>query len=291
VALLYSGTEAIFNPNFSFSLPTEAYLTDQPASWAALLSSIAAILNAVAWPGVAAWILFTHRTDTSQILKTLGNKLSAAKKIKAGQFEMEAFEDELKQTVDEVGETVGNIPRLRAVPKEQLQAAENLKEKARAAQLPESSVGEAVKKQIYALANEYEKIRLQLPSCSERTRKMDQIAARMRTLALAGKPLRTLLTRSDSVGRRLAAICMLQIEPRQSYFRWLIERFKVENQPFIFFQSAIAILEYVKKGVYPDGGIVRSAIGESIRVISSFTDGTPDQDTLEVLNEALSLVR
>jgi hypothetical protein len=266
-------------------------LTEQTASWASLLSSIAAILNAIAWPGVAAWFLFTHRTDTSQILKTLGNKLSAAKKIKAGQFEMEAFEDELKQTVNEVGETVGNTPAPRAVPKEQLQAAENLQKKVSAAQLPESSVREAVKKQIYDLANEYERIRVQLPSCSERTRKMDQIAARMRTLALAGKPLRTLLKNSDSVGRRLAAICMLQIEPRQSYFRWLIERFKVENQPFIFFQSAIAILEYVKKGVYPDGEIVRSAIGESIRVISSFTDGTPDQNTLDVLNEALSLVR
>jgi hypothetical protein len=291
--LLYSGTETVL-----FQIPPTLRrrrhrLTDQPASLASLLSSIAAILNAVAWPVVAAWFLFTNRSGTSHLLKILGNKLSSARKFKVGQFELEAFADELKESVSDAGEQVGDTDKPKAVPKEQLEAAISLKEKVRSARLPESSIREAVKRQIYDLAREYENIRAQLPSGLVRTRKMEQIAAGMRTLALAGLPLLSLLTRSDSVGRRLAAICMLQIEPRQSYFRWLIERFKTENQPFIFYQSAVAIREYVSKndGVFPNGKEIQSAIYDSIRAISAFKDGEPDQNTLDALAEAHSLVR
>ncbi len=266
-------------------------MTDQPASLASLLSSIAAILNAIAWPGVTAWFLCSHRKQIGFLLRVLGRKLYSAKKVKVGQVEFEAFADELKESVSEASELAGGEEIQKEVPEKQLRAAKSLQEKVRTAHLPESRVREAVKKQIYDLARDYENVRAELPSGSIRTRKMDQIAAGMRTLALAGLPLRTLLTRSESVGRRLAAICMLQIEPRQSYFRWLIERYKVENQPFIFYQSAIAILEYVRKGIYANRDEVRSAILDSIHVISSFRGGNPDQNTLEVLNEALSLLR
>jgi len=120
---------------------------------------------------------------------------------------------------------------------------------------------------------------------------MNEIAAGMRTLALAGLPLRTELTRSEKAGRRLAAICMLQVAPRPRYFRWLIDRLNTEDQAFVLFQAAVAILELVKKGFYVNVDETRSAIKDAIGVISAFQGGQPDQNTLDALMEALEQVK
>lgn len=266
-------------------------MTDQPASLASLLSSLAAILNAVMWPIVAAWFLFTHRGGISHLLKVIGDKLSSAQKVVIpGVLELEEVVDE---AISKAGAQVNEADAPKSVPKKQLEAAVNLRNKISDAQLPESSVIEIVRRQIFELASEYEAVREQMPSGHMRTRKMNEIAAGMRTLALAGLPLRTQLTRSDSVGKRLAAICFLQVEPRPRYFRWLIERVKTEAQAFVIYQAAVAILELVetKKRLFVNADGARSEIGDAIRVISSFPGGQPDQNTLDVLNEALGLVR
>jgi len=263
-------------------------LTDQLASYAPLISSIAAILNAIAWPAVAAWFLFIHRLKVSNLFTILGNKLTSAKKLKIGQFELE---DVLEEGVINAREQIGDSEMPKSIPKTQLQAAANLKERVSTTELPESSVLEAVRNQIYDLASEYESVRSQMPSGHMRTRRMNEIAAGMRTLALAGLPLRTQLTRSDSIGKRLAAICMLQVEPRPRYFRWLIERVKSETQPFVFYQASVAILELLERKFYVNADVARSEISDAIRFISSFPGGQPDQNTLDVLKEALSLVR
>jgi hypothetical protein len=253
-----------------------------------LLSGIAAILNALAWPAVAALFFLTQRTEISQVLKVLGNKLSAAKKVKFGQLELE---EALEEGVSDAREHISDAAMPKSVPEDQIQAAASLKERVATAELPESKVLDAVRRQIYDLASEYESVRSEMPSGHIRTRKMNEIAAGMRTLALAGLPLRAQLTRSDSVGERLAAICMLQVEPRPRFFRWLIQRVKTETQPFVFYQGAVAVLELIKKRFYVNPEEVRKEIAEAIRVISSFPNGSPDRNTLDVLNEALSLVR
>jgi len=263
-------------------------MTDQPPSWAALFSSIAAILSAIAWPGVVAWFLFTNRTRIALLLKVLGRKLSSAKKLRLGQFELE---EELEEAVNEAGATVNEVDKSKTVPKSQLQAAENLKKKVKEASIPKSEVLEAVSGQIFDLAAQYESVRAHMPSGSMRTRRMNEIAAGMRTLALAGLPLRTKLTRSEIVGERLAAICMLQVEPRPRYFRWLIERLKTEDQAFVLFQAALAVLELVKKRLYINSEETRSAINDAISTISAFQNGPPDQNTLDALNEAVELVK
>ncbi len=268
-------------------------MTDQPPAWASLLSSIAAILNAIAWPIVVVWILTSHRRRIAVLIRVLTHKLSSAKKVKVGQFEVEAFADELKDAVTEAGaeagaETATNTPK--TVPEKQLKAAEAIKKKARATQLPKDVVLETVRRQIYDLAAQYEIARAQMQSGPIRTRTMNEIAAGMRALALAALPLRRELTQSESVGRRLAAICILQIEPRARYFRWLIERIKVENQAFVLYQASIAILESVKKKFYINPEETRKMIQDSIQAVSSYPGGDPDRNTLEVLEEALSLV-
>jgi hypothetical protein len=262
-------------------------MTDHPTSWAALLSSIAAILSAVAWPGVVAWFLFVNRVRIAFLLKVLGRKLSSARKLKLGQFELE---EELEDAVSEAGATVDEADIPKTIPKDQLRAAKNLRERVVGSSVPKSEVLEAVRGQIFDLADQYESVRAHMPSGPLRTRRMNEIAAGMRTLALAGLPLRTKLTQSEITGRRLAAICMLQVEPRRRYFSWLIDRFKTENQAFVLFQSALAILELVKKRFYLNVDETRSAINDAIGAISAFKGGPPDQNTLDALNEALELV-
>jgi hypothetical protein len=263
-------------------------MTEQPTSWAALFSSIAALLGAIAWPGVVAWFLFINRIRIAFLLKVLGRKLSSAKKLKLGQFELE---EELEEAVIEAGAKVNEADTSKTVPKNQVQAAENLKKKVIDSSIPKSEVLEAVRDRIFDLADQYESVRAHMPSGHPRTRKMNEIAAGMRTLALAGLPLRTKLTQSEVAGQRLAAICMLQVEPRPRYFRWLIDRLRTENQAFVLFQAAIAILELVKKRLYVNVDETRSAINDAIGVISAFQGGPPDQNTLDALNEALELLK
>lgn len=251
------------------------------------MSSIAAILSAIAWPGVVAWFLFVNRIRIAFLLKILGRKLSSAKKLRVGQFELE---EELEEAVSEAGAKVDEADTSKTVPKNQLQAAANLRKKVIGASVSKSEVLEAVRNQIFDLAEQYESARAGMPSGPARTRRMNEIAAGMRTLALAGLPLRTKLAQSEIAGRRLAAICMLQVEPRPRYFRWLIDRLKTESQAFILFQAALAILESVKKRFYVNAEETRSAINDAIRAVSAFQGGPPDQNTLDALNEALQLV-
>jgi hypothetical protein len=179
-------------------------LTDQPVSFASVLSSIGAILHAVPWPAVAAWFLFSNRKEVSVLLKVFGGKLSSAKKLKFGQLELD---EELEEAVSEAGAQARDTDtKSRTVPENQLHAALILREKVSDAEIPQSKVLEAVSRQILDLADQYDNVRKELGSGPLRTGKMNEIAAGMRTLALAGLPLRTQLTRSESVGRRLAAI-------------------------------------------------------------------------------------
>jgi hypothetical protein len=266
-------------------------VTEPPASWAALLSSIAAILSSIAWPGVVLWFLCTHKARIAFLLKVLGRKLSLAKRVKVGQIELEEFEEEVKEAVIQAGAQISETDSSKSVPKNQIQAAESLDAKVRIAGIPDTNVRDTVRREIYDLAREYEIVRSIVPRGHMRTRKMNEIAAGMRTLAIAGLGLRTELTRSDSVGRRLAAICMFQVEPHPRYFRWLIERVKTESHPFVFYQAAVAILEMVRKKLYVNPEEAQSQIAAALEVITNFQGGQPDQNTVDVLNEAFLLLQ
>lgn len=264
-----------------------------PASAApSVLAGVAAILNAVAWPIVVGSFLFFNRIRIAVLLKVLVRKFSSAKKLKVGQFEIEAFEEELSEAVNNAKSKAEQVsPNTPVIPIEQVIAAKDLKLKSEGSQIPKETVLASVRKKIYDLAAHYDALRLSMKPSSERTKRMNEIAAAMRTLTFAGLPLRTELTRSESAGRRLAAICMLQVAPRQSYFRWLIERIRVENQAFVLYHTSLAILEFVRSRRYTDADSVRNEIEGSIKFVSSFSGGTPDQNTLNVLNLACTYVR
>jgi hypothetical protein len=119
---------------------------------------------------------------------------------------------------------------------------------------------------------------------------MNEVAAKMRALSLASRPLLTTLMSGQTAGERLAAICILQVAPEFEYFDWLIDRVKNEEEPFVFFQASFGVLEMVKAGAYPDKAKVKEAVEDSLVKISGFKGGIPDQSTIDVLNMALSLL-
>jgi tetratricopeptide (TPR) repeat protein len=99
----------------------------------------------------------------------------------------------------------------------------------------------AVRTQLLALANQYEEIRRTMPSGDDRTRRMELVASKMRSLALPAYPLLGDLIGSESTGQRLAAVSILEAIPNTDHLPWLTERIAVEK-PFIGYHAAIALL-------------------------------------------------
>ena len=82
---------------------------------------------------------------------------------------------------------------------------------------------EVVSMQLRQFAAEYERIRSIMPGGPERTRRIQAVVAKLRTLAVAARPLLAELSASRSVGERLAAVVMLQVRPEIDWISWLGE--------------------------------------------------------------------
>jgi hypothetical protein len=102
-----------------------------------------------------------------------------------------------------------------------------------------------IRQQLVSLAREYERIRNVMSAGKGRTRKMEVLVAKMRTLALAGYPFLREFASSQSPGERLVAVVMLQIKPNIDFLDWLAKRF-AEETPFITYHAAVALLKAVQ---------------------------------------------
>jgi hypothetical protein len=101
--------------------------------------------------------------------------------------------------------------------------------------------------QLKELAQEYERTRASMESSDERTRALENIFSKMRTLALSSTRFLSSLANSISAGERLAAIAILQVQADSHYLQWLAERLRTENEaPFIGYHAAVAILKAVR---------------------------------------------
>jgi hypothetical protein len=109
-----------------------------------------------------------------------------------------------------------------------------------AARLPDADLA-VVQRQVSELADEYERIRSTMIPGDARTRRMEVVASRMRTLALSTTPLLEELTTSRSPGMRLAAVSTLQAIPNTRFLPWLAERIEQEK-PFVGYHAALALL-------------------------------------------------
>jgi uncharacterized protein (DUF1810 family) len=137
-------------------------------------------------------------------------------------------------------------------------------------------------------AREYDATRANLKPGPHRTSAMNAILAKMRTLALAAKPLlREFANDASSPGSRLAAIAILQLAPRLDYLSWLVDRMKFE-QPFLLFHASLALHSAVHAFGPADAAKLKDAVEEALRIVKSFTGGPPDRNTIDTLEQALA---
>ena len=264
-------------------------MASDPSTGATTLSALAALLQAIAWPITVGLFLLIFRARIGLILDVLAQKLRDAKRVRAGQVEIETAQ-ELGQVLDHTGQKARSAEIEKQIPDSQIRAAHLVRERLTAAPIAFSQKLDVVYEQIYELVDEYEKTRRNLPSGHNRTRLMNEIAAKLRALSIVAYPLLPSLTTGKRHGERLAAICILQVKPELGYFEWLIDRIMQEDQPFLLFHAALAILEMMKSHPYLKPESASESIRRALERVHGFTGGQPDQNTIDVLNEALSLL-
>jgi len=255
------------------------------------ISSIAAILQAVAWPVVAALFFVIYRSRIGALLDVLTRKLATATKVKAWQLEIETAEQDVKDAVERAGKAAGSETLEVKIPEGQVKAAQEVNKRLQASPLSDQTVAGVAQRNMQLLVSEYDDLRERMPSSAARTRAMNEVVAKMRTLSLAARPVLPSFMSGHSAGDRLAAVCILQVVPEFGFFQWLVERIKSENQPFILFHSAVAILSLVKTGTYSDSAAIKQGINDALQHVKAFKGGAPDRNTIDVLNQALSQVR
>jgi hypothetical protein len=96
--------------------------------------------------------------------------------------------------------------------------------------------------ELLKLCAEYDRVRVEMPVFSRaRTKRMTDIATRMRPLTVAARGALDALANSAFAGERLAATVMLSMRFDSNYIDWLAERLPQESA-FIGFHAASALL-------------------------------------------------
>lgn len=143
-----------------------------------------------------------------------------------------------------------------------------------------------IRARVAAAAQEYEEIRERMPSGALRTRRMEVVASKMRTLAQESFALLPELTRSDSPGHRLAAVTVLQAIPHADYLDWLAKRI-AEEKPFIGYHAAVALLAGARELPPEDLPRVREALVDGEAAAGRLRHDADRATTLRFVREEL----
>jgi hypothetical protein len=95
--------------------------------------------------------------------------------------------------------------------------------------------------QAEVLAAEYQQVRDSMLPGNKRTRAMEVVVSKMRTIGQAFFPIRHEFAGSASPGKRLMVIASLQVSPDYDMLDWLAERVGSEK-PFLQYHALVAIL-------------------------------------------------
>ena len=274
-----------------------------------ILQGIAAICTAVVWPVLIGLILWWFREPAKELLQAAVGVAEGATRFKIWQIEFDrdvqqqiarsesaalstpppAAAPALEQaTVAGATDTTVAVRTAATISSTEVSAATGVRSLLEAA--PTSTLRkageEAIKTRMTGFAQEYETTRASMHAGPERTRAMNAIVAKMRTLALAADLFLDEFMAADSPGRRLAAICILQLKPEMRALPWLTARMRQE-QPFVFFHAAVALLNAVRRFSLTD----QAALSESLRSALSQVQGfgpKADANTVRLLTLALS---
>ncbi len=241
---------------------------------AKLLTSVAALVAAVAWPGAFLALIFLFRTELRSALNKIPNVLDKIKKANfAGiVLEMERIADsEAASTTSSGGQIT---PR-------QIEAATRIAIETRDVD------SETLLREMDRLCLEYDSIRRTLAPGAERTQAMTRVVVKMRSLAPSLIEHLHAYKSSRSPGSRLAAIAMMQMVPRAADLDWLKDRFSSE-QPFIFYHAALALQNVANVcESFKDKRQLREVALQALNTVKSFA-GIPDRNTIAVLEALVS---
>lgn len=140
--------------------------------------------------------------------------------------------------------------------------------------------------ELLLLAKEYEEVRAKMPSGNPRTRVMENIVSKMKSLM--DDPLSNLetWTTSYSAGIRLLAIAKLQKFPNTEYLNWLAEHVGDSEKPFIGYQSSVAL--YISSRAF--GKEIKTVLLKTLKKAQTNIDRYEfkDPNQVEVLKSAIN---
>jgi hypothetical protein len=192
------------------------------------VKDLTGLFNSVAWPVAAVCCVFLFRPQLTkflgdvEVVKIFGAEIS--RKIDK-QIEQSAEEAQGKTEAEfHAGPSEGELDRARIVKTLAADANSGL-----------------IAKQAEALAAEYEQVRASMPPGNNRTRAMEVVVAKMRTIGQAFFPMRHDFAASASPGKRLMVIASLEVARDYDMLDWLAERVGSER-PFLQYHALQAIL-------------------------------------------------
>jgi hypothetical protein len=243
-------------------------------NFAKLLTSIAALLAAIAWPMAAFLIVYIFRTELRSTLNKVPALLERLKKASLPGIALE-----LDRVAD--AEAQSGAAKSGNITPRQIEAATRI-----ASQTQEVG-SQTLISELDRLCLEYDALRRTLPSGEERTRAMTRVIVKMRSLAPSLVDRLDTYKGSGSPGSRLAAIAMMQMVPLAADLNWLKDRFATEH-PFLLYHSARALQNVANVCDTPEKKKhLREVVQQSLTTVKSFA-GIPDPGTVQVLEMLLS---
>lgn len=185
------------------------------------LKAIAAFISAIAWPAIALFAIVHYRRE-------IANFLTRVKEV-----DLFGLKAKIETELNKSAQDAAALPGLSNAPTQgELRRAEEVAQFA--------TDPNVVRQQVDELATEYETVRAAHRRGNDRTRRMEVVVAKMRTIGRAAFRLRYELSQSPSPGRRLQAIACLQVVPDLDMLDWLAERVRVEK-PFVGYHAVVAL--------------------------------------------------
>ncbi|MBR0988549.1 hypothetical protein [Bradyrhizobium liaoningense] len=238
----------------------------------AYLRVSADLLNAVAWPTAAVVCVVLFRQQ-------LASFLGEVETIKVGSTEISR---KLKQSEKEAGAGKG----LSSAPSEG-----ELRRAAEVESLAANADIRIIEQQAEELAAEYERTRHTMLPGDSRTRQMEIVVSKMRTLARAFYPLRHEFANSASPGKRLMTIAALQVDPDFDMLDWLGARLAVEK-PFVGYHALVALLLAIRspnaKAFLPT---IEAALQNAEQARATLANDTDRIRTLDDAERALAILK
>jgi hypothetical protein len=238
-----------------------------PASWwsPAGLTAVAAFIASVTWPVLALVVI-------AKFSPQLVGLLSRMTKVEWLGIKAE-IQTELNKAAAEAAPLAGLS---KGASTDELQRAVKVAEIAGQGDIA------LVRQQVDTLAIEYENIRAAMPPGDPRTRRMEVVVSKMRTIGRAAFPIRYELIQSPSPGRRLQAIASLQVLPDFDLLDWLADRIRVEK-PFIGYHAVVALNAAVRD---PHARRHLNNLEAALKSAKEGSQGLPrDSDRMQALSE------